>query len=115
VGLVTIEDLLEELVGEIIDESDVTPNKIMRLSKKVILVDGETAPAYIKSFFHVNIPINFKTISDYLIDYNQGMPARGKKIKIDGMSFFIEEVGEKYIERIVIKKIRDSSPRKLSE
>ncbi len=104
-GLVTIEDLLEEIVGEIIDESDVSPNNIMRLDKKTILVDGETPPRYLKSFFRINIPKKFDNVSDYLINKCRGLPARGLEIKIGKVNYKIEEVGEDHIERVVIRKL----------
>jgi len=104
VGMVTIEDLLEELVGEIIDESDVTPNKIMRIDRSTILVDGETPPIYVNSFFQTNIDEKYETISNFLVDKYKQMPPRGHEIKIGNHLYLIEEVTENHIERILIKK-----------
>ncbi|MFH1590023.1 MAG: hemolysin family protein [archaeon] len=106
VGLVTIENLLEELVGEIIDESDVNPHRIMRINKNTILVDGETSPKYVNSFFQTNIDENYKTMHDFLVDQFKGMPKRRQEIKVRNHSYLIEEVGEDHIERILIRKMK---------
>lgn len=66
-GVVTLEDVLEELVGEITDEKDVHPDAIMRVSKTEIIVDGQTDIAEIDDFFNTSI-FHEGSISDYLFE-----------------------------------------------
>lgn len=54
-GLVTMEDLIEELVGEIADESDIDEHIIKRLSKRVVLVHGDIEISAVNRFFNTNI------------------------------------------------------------
>lgn len=107
VGLVTLEDLLEELVGEIFDETDMMPGVIMRLDKNTILVDGETEISYVNDFFNVKMPHNKEiiTIHDFILEQLGSMPARGAHFKYQNVSFLIEEIGERDVERVkMIKK-----------
>jgi len=90
-GVITLEDVLEELVGEITDEKDVRPEVIMRVSKTEIIVDGETDIAEIDGFFNTTI-FREGAIRDYLTDKFGG--------KIHAGDTFIDEA-EKLEFRIV--------------
>lgn len=66
-GVVTLEDVLEELVGEITDEKDVRPDAIMRVTKTEIIVHGKTEVAEIDDFFNTTI-FHEGVIRDYIAD-----------------------------------------------
>jgi len=76
----------------------------MRIDRSTILVDGETPPIYVNSFFQTNIDEKYETISNFLVDKYKQMPPRGHEIKIGNHLYLIEEVTEDHIERILIKK-----------
>ena len=65
VGVVSLEDIIEELVGEITDEKDVRPETIKRISKTEILVDEGTDIAKVNHFFNTVI-VHEGTIGDYV-------------------------------------------------
>ena len=105
VGVVTMEDLLEELVGEIVDETDINKELIMRIDKKTILVDGDTEIDDINDFFNVNLPGKMTdTISAVILGKIEKIPAHNEKIKINGLLLTIEQVTEKEIQKVKIEK-----------
>jgi len=104
-GLVTLEDILEELVGEIIDETDIEKDLIKRLDKKNILVDGMTEIEDIMDFFNIKINAPRKEfISKFLLDNFGKIPEVGDEIEIDEIIYFISDADERKINKIKITK-----------
>lgn len=105
VGLATMEDLLEELVGEIIDETDISKELIMRLDKKTILVDGDTEIDAINNFFNVKIPgKGTDTISAVILDKIGRIPQKDEKINIGNLTLTIKNVTDREIKKVKIEK-----------
>lgn len=108
VGLVTVEDLLEELVGEIIDESDVKENLIKRIDKNKILVHGRTELKYINRFFHTTLPGKpTDTISSIILKQIKRFPKQGEIVTINRNDLLIAEKTPKEITKVEITKNYD--------
>ncbi len=85
-GLVALEDILEELVGEIVDESDVAREPIVRLSRSEILVDGSTDLREINHIFNTSFPLlEHRSLNGYLLDVLGRVPEPGEKITAEGL------------------------------
>ncbi len=85
-GLVALEDILEELVGEIVDESDIAVEPIIRLSRNEILVDGGADLREINHFFNTTFPLlEHRSLNGYLLDVLGRVPAPGEKITAEGV------------------------------
>ncbi|MCK4968636.1 MAG: HlyC/CorC family transporter [Candidatus Aenigmarchaeota archaeon] len=105
IGLVTLEDLLEELVGEIIDETDINEKLIKRIDKETILVDGETEVDDINDFFNIELPIKgTETISALILEKIGRIPKKGERIFLKNVKISIEEVTKKKINKVKINK-----------
>ena len=105
-GMVTLEDLIEEIFGEIMDESDIKPESIMRIDKNTIVVHGDTEIFYINQFFGINLPEpeHSVTIGGLILERLKKLPRKGARLKIGDIWVKIEEVTAKHILKVRLRK-----------
>ena len=105
-GLVTIEDVLEEIVGEIDDEHDKkTESRILAQSHEKYIVEALTTLEEFNNYFLVNFQDDdIDTIGGYLINQFEKVPQKGETIKIKNLLFKILSVDSRKISRIQITK-----------
>ncbi|MBI4448304.1 HlyC/CorC family transporter [Candidatus Woesearchaeota archaeon] len=105
-GVITLEDLLEELVGEIIDEGDISERVIMRVDKNTIIVDGSTQINFITNFFNISLPGKTgETISGLILKKLKRIPKEGDSIEFEqDIECVIEKASKKRILKVLIKK-----------
>jgi magnesium and cobalt transporter len=85
-GLVTLEDILEELVGEIIDELDVPEEMIVRIDRNEILVSGAADLREINHFFNASFPLlEHRSLNGYLLQEFGRVPKSDESIDRDGI------------------------------
>ena len=85
-GLITLEDILEELVGEIHDEVDVPEEQIVRLGRNKILVDASAELREINHFFNTAFPVEeHRSLNGYLLNELGRVPERGETIEREGV------------------------------
>lgn len=102
-GIVTVEDLVEEVMGPIDDQGDEEEPKIQQLQKDTYLLEGLVTINDVNSQLHLELKSDsHDTISGYLLDYIGMIPDEDDKreIKIDNVTFRIEEIKDKRIEKI---------------
>jgi len=106
-GLITLEDIIEELVGEIDDETDETVTLIKRINKNTILVNAEAEIKKIADIFDIN---DFEdeelhqSLNGYLISELENIPDVGDFFEKHSLKFVIEEADEKMIKTVRITK-----------
>ena len=108
-GLVTIEDVIEEIVGEIDDEHDKkTESRIIAQSDREYIVDALTEIEEFNSYFLTNfLDDDIETIGGYLVNKFERVPKKGETIVIEKLSFKILSADSRTIKRIkLIKKLQ---------
>ncbi|MBI5389352.1 HlyC/CorC family transporter [Candidatus Woesearchaeota archaeon] len=104
-GLVTLEDIIEQIVGEIRDETDVKTEFMKRLDSKTLIVEGNTGVREVNEFFQITIPAkDTMTISAFILAKLKKIPQVSDTVDVKDLSFEIIEMGEKNIQKVSIKK-----------
>ncbi len=106
-GIVTMEDILEEIVGEIYDEYDNSENKITKLDNSTYLIDGSLAIYDLEKIFKIQIPEGeYDTVSGYLIENLGRIPSEEEKpvIETKNLVYKIEKINNKKIIKVKVCK-----------
>ncbi|MEY4629499.1 MAG: hypothetical protein RLZZ595_1825 [Bacteroidota bacterium] len=104
-GIITMEDLLEELFGEIKDEYDTEELHERELGEDEYEFSGRLELDYLNEKYDLGWTLNHsETLSGYIIQYNEGIPKVKQKIVIGKYEFEILEVTDTRIELVRIKK-----------
>lgn len=89
-GLVTMEDIFEEMFGEIKDEYDVDENICRKISNNTYLISGKVEVDFINEKYDLNIPSgDYETIAGYITSGIGRIPVEGEVVSIDGYSISI--------------------------
>ncbi len=104
-GLVTLEDVLEELVGEIVDERDVTEEAILRVSRSEIVAAGDADLREINHFFNVSFPqLEHRTLNGYLLEELGRVPDAGDVLERDGILIEVLEATDTQVTRARLRR-----------
>ena len=112
VGIVTLEDIIEEIFGEIHDEHDDVDEKEKALEEANledgIVVEGDTSLRELYSDYDIKIPLNdnYSTLSGFLLDMlGNTFPEQGQIIVWEGLSFDLEIVEDHVIKQVRIRDV----------
>ena len=106
-GLVTLEDLLEEIVGEIADEFDEAPEEAHLEKDGAYVVTGKFPIEQLEEVFGIHVvDEDFETISGLIFSIVGRIPMVGEMVKYQNLSFEILEADKRRIHRVRIKQIK---------
>ena len=108
-GLVTLEDLLEEIVGEIEDETDLTRQAgYEKIDQDTIITNGDIEIDIINEIFKTNVPEgdDYASLNGLLHEKLQDIPQEGDKVEINELRIVVEKVSKNIPKKIRIEKIK---------
>lgn len=104
-GLITIEDLIEEIVGEITDEYDKSMPPVEKLEDGSCSVDAKMIIEDVNDLMDTSLPAEeFETIGGQVYGILGRVPTQGEKVEIDNLLITVEKVHRQRITRLILKK-----------
>ncbi|MBI4639428.1 MAG: HlyC/CorC family transporter [Candidatus Tectomicrobia bacterium] len=107
IGIVTLEDMLEEIVGEIQDEYDTEKMLYEQLSADEFLVNARMKVDIIAEELQIPLPKgDYETLGGFILHLLERIPEIGETIEVDNFLLSIEEANERSVKKIKIRKIQ---------
>jgi CBS domain containing-hemolysin-like protein len=104
-GLVTLEDVIEELVGEIVDETDVAEEPITRVSRNEIIAAGDADLREINHRFNTTFPqLEHRSLSGWLLEELGRVPEPGERLERDGVTIEVLDATETQVTRVRLRR-----------
>ena len=105
-GLVTIEDLVEEIVGEIRDEFETDEERVIPVSEEEAVMDGRVPFEDVKELFALEVPESeeYDTLAGFIVHELGRMPRAGDVVYAGRVSFTVEDVQARRARRIRVKR-----------
>jgi Mg2+/Co2+ transporter CorB len=109
-GVVTFEDLLEELVGEIYDERDEVPHSIEALDQNTIALDGAAEIRNVEEFFDIELSGKAtNTVNRWILEHTERIPNNGEIFEFEGLEVTVKSASRRKIGDVIIARRKLSS------
>lgn len=104
-GIMTVEDIIEELVGEIEDEHDTVERIELKKDHNTYVFSARLEVDYINETYKLNLPEseNYETLGGFIVNHTEEIPEQNQEIKIGPFHFLIQNVSTTKIELVELK------------
>jgi putative hemolysin len=110
-GLLTVEDVLEEIVGEIRDEFDIEEQPVQLLTPEEVIIDARVAIDDLSEMFDIQIKKNdFDSVGGLIINELGRIPSVGDNVRVNGISLKVLSVAGRRIKKVRVTKLPDHEP-----
>lgn len=112
-GLVTLEDLLEELVGEIQDEYDTEEDQVKIIDEKTYILAGDMMVGELNELLGTNISSeDFETVAGFMVNQLGHLGKTGEKVEYEGYTFTVDKIRKLRILKVKVVNNRDTAEHK---
>lgn len=107
-GILTTEDIIEEIFGEIEDEHDVEDHTEKMISDREFVFSGRLEIDYLNETYHLNLPEreDYTTLAGLILFHEKDIPEENQVIEIEGFKFIINRVSAHRIEEVTVHLIK---------
>jgi putative hemolysin len=111
-GIVTLEDIIEELVGEIHDEYDWEERPVERLRDGSLVVEGTVSAAELRESYGIPLPESseFETVAGFMLDRLGSVPKGGEVVAVGEWRLTVVDVERNRISKVKVERLRETTP-----
>jgi putative hemolysin len=110
-GVITVEDILEQLVGEMEDEFDVAPPEQPTLDDSSLVLDGSINILDLEAQYEMSLPhdAGFETLAGFVLAQLQKIPETGESFEFEGHRFTVSEMDGYRIAKVKVEKLQPAT------
>jgi CBS domain containing-hemolysin-like protein len=112
-GIITIEDIIEEIVGEIMDEHDSEERLLTVINDESLLVDARLEVEKLEDHLHVQLQKGeFESVGGFIINLLGRIPDKNEKITFEDLEFTVQNADQRKIDKIIVTRKAPPNPSK---